>query len=120
MSKKKSVVYQKRRSVCPIACSLDILGDKWTLLVVRDLFLGRSRFKELVVSPENPPTNILSDRLNRLLSYGIIKRVPSPDGSKHQAYQLSAKGKALKPLLDSMKDWALRWEPGTEAKLLQR
>ena len=87
------------------------------MLVIRDLLLGRSRFKEMAMSPEGPPTNILSDRLNRLLSYNIVEKIPSPDGTKHQAYQLTTKGRALRPLLESIRDWGLRWEPGTEARM---
>ena len=56
-----------KRSPCPVAFSLDIFGDRWTLLVIRDLFYGRTRFKEFVASPEGIPTNILTDRLERLL-----------------------------------------------------
>ena len=70
----------------------------------------------MALAPEAPPTNILSERLSRLLTYEIIERIPSPDGTKHRAYQLTPKGKALRPLLESMRDWGLRWEPGTEAK----
>lgn len=120
MSKKRRGTRSDRRSPCPIACSLDIFGDKWTLLVIRDLLLGRSRFKEMALSPESPPTNILSERLSRLLAHGIVEQVPSPDGTKHRAYQLTAKGKALRPLLESMRDWGLKWEPGTEARLEPR
>jgi len=54
-----------RRSPCPVACSLDLIGDKWTLLVIRDLLFGRSRFKDFAASPEGIPTNILSERLGR-------------------------------------------------------
>jgi DNA-binding HxlR family transcriptional regulator len=79
--------------------------------------LGRSRFKEMALSPESPPTNILSERLSRLLVHEIIEQIPSPDGTKHRAYQLTPKGKALRPLLESMRDWGLKWEPGTEARL---
>jgi DNA-binding HxlR family transcriptional regulator len=104
-----------RRSPCPVACTLDIVGDKWSLLVVRDLVLGRTRFKDFTASPEGIPTNILADRLERLRGHGIIRTVRSADGSKHLAYQLTPKGAALRPLLRSMRDWALRWEKGTEA-----
>jgi DNA-binding HxlR family transcriptional regulator len=105
----------QRRSSCPVSCSLDIFGDKWTLLVIRDLFFGRSRFKELLVSPEGVPTNLLSERLKRLLRYDIIKQMPSADGSKHLSYQLTKKGQALRPILEAMRYWGLEWEPGTEA-----
>ena len=61
-----------RRSPCPVACSLDIFGDRWTLLVIRDLFFGRTRFKDFAASPEGIPTNILTQRLERLMARGII------------------------------------------------
>ena len=95
------------RSPCPVACTLDILGDRWTLLVVRDLLLGRTRYKEFVSSPEGIPTNILSERLERLLAHGIAEQVPVSEGAKRFGYQLTDKGKALLPVLRSMRDWGL-------------
>ena len=108
-----------RRSPCPVACSLDLFGDRWTLLVIRDLFLGRSRFKDFTASPEGIPTNILTDRLERLCAGGVIRRVPLESG-KRFAYELTDKGQALKPLLLAMKEWGLRWEEGTSARLGDR
>lgn len=105
---------EQRRSPCPVSCTLDILGDRWTLLVVRDLFLGRSRFKEFIQSPEGIPTNILTDRLERLVRAEIVERVPAADGTKRLGYQLTEKGKALKPVIMSITKWGLRWEKGTE------
>lgn len=105
------------RSCCPVACTLDILGDKWTLLVVRDLFLGRAHFKEFVASPERIATNILTDRLTRLVDYGIVERFRSPEQSGRDAYRLTKKGKALKPVLTAIKKWGLEQVEGTEAKL---
>jgi DNA-binding HxlR family transcriptional regulator len=102
-----------RRSPCPVACSLDILGDRWTLLVIRDLFLGRSRFKDFSASPERIPTNILSERLVRLQGHGLIEQIPAADGTKRSAYQLTEKGRALGPMLKAMRDWGLKWEKGT-------
>lgn len=104
----------ERRSFCPLACGLDIFGDRWTLLVVRDLVLGKTRFKDFTASPEGIPTNILSDRLERLQTSGIITQVTPPDGSKHRAYQLTSKGEALRPILAAMRDWGLTWEKGTK------
>ena len=106
-----------RRSPCPISCALDIVGDRWTLLVVRDLLLGRTRFKEFVASPEGIPTNILSDRLERLVHHEIAERVPVEDGSKRMAYKLTKKGEALRPVLLAMLKWSLKWEEGTEARM---
>jgi DNA-binding HxlR family transcriptional regulator len=109
----KSAVAE-RRSPCPVACALDVMGDRWTLLVIRDLFLGRSRFKDFEASPEGIPTNILSERLERLLRSGIVEQVPVDEGAKRFAYRLTPKGKALAPVLVSMRDWGLKWEKGTK------
>ncbi len=107
-----------RRSPCPVACALDLFGDRWTLLVIRDLFLGRSRFKEFASSPEGIPTNLLTDRLERLVDGGVVRRVPV-EGEKRQAYELTEKGRALRPILAAMKEWGLQWEEGTEARLTE-
>jgi DNA-binding HxlR family transcriptional regulator len=102
-----------RRSPCPVACSLDLMGDRWTLLVVRDLMMGAERFKEFTASPEGIPTNILSDRLGRLLESGVVVQVTAADGSRHPAYRLTEKGRELIPILGAMRDWGLKWEEGT-------
>ena len=102
-----------KRSRCPVACSLDIFGDRWTLLIIRDLFFGRTRFKEFAASPEGIPTNILTDRLERLLARGIIQQMPAEDGTKRMAYRLTKKGKALGPVLRAMRDWGLTWDKST-------
>ncbi len=108
----------ERRSPCPVACSLDLLGDRWTLLVVRDLMFGRSRFKDFTASPERIPTNILSDRLARLLRHRIVDQIPAEDGTKRLAYRLTAKGVALRPVLEAMRDWGLAHAPGSRAALV--
>jgi len=100
-----------------VACSLDLLGDRWTLLVVRDLLFGRSRFKDFMASPEGIPTNILSERLERLVRHGVAERVPASDGSKRFGYRLTEKGRSLGPVLEAMRDWGLEWEPGTQAMM---
>lgn len=110
---------ESRRSPCPVACTLDILGDRWTLLVVRDLVLGRSRFKEFESSPEGIPTNILSNRLERLVEQGIVRQVPAGDTPKRRAYALTDKGKALLPILRAVRDWGLEWVAGTKAMIVK-
>lgn len=105
------------RSPCPLACVLDLCGDRWTLLVIRDLMFGRSRFKDFTASPEGIPTNILAERLNRLLRHGIAEQFPAEEGSLLMGYRLTAKGKALRPVLEAMRDWGLKWEPGTKAMM---
>jgi DNA-binding HxlR family transcriptional regulator len=91
------------------------MGDRWTLLIIRDLMFGRSRFKDFSASPEGIPTNILSDRLERLVRHELAEQMPASDGSKRLAYRLTEKGNALRPVLEAMRDWGLVWEPGTQA-----
>ncbi len=117
MPRKSPAKASNRRSPCPVACGLDLFGDKWTLLIIRDLILGRSRFKDFIESPEGIPTNILSDRLERLRDGGLVEHIPAADGSKRLAYQLTDKGLALRPVLRAMRDWGLKWEPGTKAAM---
>src|SRR6478672_12611294 len=107
----------QRRSPCPVACSLDIFGDRWSLLIILDLFIGRSRFKDFTASPEGIPTNILADRLERLLAHGVIEQIPAADGTKRLAYRLTEKGKALGPVLKAMRDWGLAWDKSTRVLL---
>lgn len=109
-----------RRSVCPIACTLDLIGDKWTLLVIRDLFLGKTLFKEFQSSPEGIATNILSNRLQKLVKSGLVKSVPSARKAGTVAYQLTGKGKSLESLLKEMLAWGLEHVDGTEARLLEK
>lgn len=106
-----------RRSPCPVSCALDLFGDRWTLLVIRDLVLGKTRFKEFVSSPEGIPTNILSDRLERLREGGVIEQVPAIEGGKRMAYALTEKGRSLRPIIKMLRDWGLEWEKGTRAGL---
>ena len=109
---------KKNRSVCPVACTLDLIGDKWTLLIVRDMLLGKSHFKEFLSSPEKIATNILSERLGRLMEHGVIEQYPSESNLGRDAYRLTKKGKALKPVLKSMLAWGLANIEGTHAALL--
>ena len=105
------------RSPCPVACTLDILGDKWTLLIVRDLHLGRSLFRDFQASPERIASNILANRLARLVEHGLVETFPSERKAGTDAYRLTDKGKQLKPLLDVIVDWGLKHIEGTEARL---
>src|SRR5690349_12272406 len=96
-----------RRSPCPLACTLDLIGDKWTLLVVRDLAHGKSLFKEFRESPEGIATNILADRLNRLVESGLAER-SAPQGRGRTSYLLTRKGKSLLPILRALAEWGLK------------
>ncbi len=101
------------RSPCPVACSLDLIGDKWTLLVVRDLLLGRSHFKDFEASPEGIATNILANRLGRLVDEGLAEKFPSPEQSGRAAYRLTEKGASLEPVVQAIADWGLAQIDGT-------
>ena len=109
---------EDRRSECPISSSLDILGDKWTLLVLRDALDGKRRFSEFERSPERIPTNLLTDRLRRLEKAGILVRLPIGNGSRH-AYEPTKRGRELRPVLLALSDWgnqhlADTWVPPTD------
>ncbi|MGW8310180.1 MAG: winged helix-turn-helix transcriptional regulator [Thiogranum sp.] len=96
-----------------MACSLDLLGDKWTLLVVRDLLMGKRTYSELQASPEGIPTNILAERLKRLQAEGIVDRTRYRERPPRYAYHLTDKGRDLAPVLRSMVEWANKHVPGT-------
>ncbi|MBI1379575.1 MAG: transcriptional regulator [Planctomycetaceae bacterium] len=108
---------KRRRSPCPIACTLDLVGDRWTLLVVRDLVLGKTHYNEFLASPERIATNILADRLEQLVAEGFVTTAPSNQRAGALAYSLTERGEALRPLLESIRDWGLAHVPGTEARL---
>lgn len=101
------------RSQCPVACTLDVLGDKWTLLVVRDLLLGKTTYSEFQQSPERIPTNILAQRLKRLQDAGIIEKERYQERPVRYRYLLTEKGRDLQPVLSAMIDWGNRYIPGT-------
>ena len=101
------------RSTCAIANSLDLVGDKWSLLVVRDLLHGKHTYAELANSPERIPTNILADRLKRLAAAGIIVATPYQQHPIRYAYTLSAKGAALGDVLLAFVRWGKQYIPGT-------
>ena len=103
------------RSVCAVANSLDIVGDKWSLLVVRDLLHGKQTYGELAQSPERIPTNILADRLERLESAGIISRSPYQQRPVRYHYTLTPKGRALGEVLLAFVRWGKQYIPGTVA-----
>ncbi|MEO1084474.1 MAG: helix-turn-helix domain-containing protein [Acidobacteriota bacterium] len=106
-----------RRSVCPLACTLDLIGDRWTLLVIRDLMVGKRQFKELTASPERIATNILTNRLDRLQQQGLIERRPSSEHAGRSTYHLTDKGRTLEPVMVAITDWGLEYLEGTEVRV---
>src|SRR3989338_3925487 len=94
------------RSVCPLANALDVVGDRWTLLVIRDLmFMNKHEYHEFANGPEGIATNILSDRLKRLLSTGLIDSRAHPKHRQKKLYYLTSKGKDILPLMVEMIIW---------------
>lgn len=107
---------KKNRSHCPINYSLEIFGDKWTLLIIRDLvFLKKETYCELKSSSEKISTNILADRLKLLESEGIVTKQVSPRDSKVFLYNLTQKGLDLIPVMLEMILWGAKYDPQTAA-----
>lgn len=102
-----------RRSSCPVACALDLAGDKWTLLVVRDLLRGRDTYGALAASDEGIPTNILADRLRRMEDAGLIVARPYQERPVRYAYALTDKGRDLGEVLAAMARWGRKHVRGT-------
>jgi len=113
MTRKTNKSGEFRRSPCPIANTLDLVGDKWSLLIVRDLLDGKCTYGELQDSPEKVPTNILADRLKRLVEADIIERSVYQERPVRYAYMLSAKGKELGEVLLALVRWGKKHIPGT-------
>ena len=103
----------RRRSSCPAACALDLAGDKWTLLVVRDLLRGRHTYGELAASDEGIPTNILADRLRRMAAAGLIEAKPYQAHPVRYVYALTEKGRGLGDVLAALARWGKRNIRGT-------
>jgi DNA-binding HxlR family transcriptional regulator len=101
------------RSPCPIATTLDVLGDRWSLIVVRDMLVGKKRFGDFLRSPEGIPTNILADRLRRLEAAGIIAKNPYAARPLRYEYVLTGKGRALLPVVQAIARWGSTHVPGT-------
>lgn len=102
-----------RRSSCPIASALDLIGDKWSLLIIRDMFQGKRTYGEMLDSPEGIPTNILADRLRRLEDARLIVSSAYQDRPVRYAYTLSDKGKDLGEVLLAFVKWGKKHIPGT-------
>lgn len=108
MSKKSS---DQPRSGCPVSISLEIFGDRWSLLIVRDLMVrGFHRFKDFQHSGEGIATNILADRLRKLETSGILATAPDPEDARRRLYRLTQKGIDLAPVLLEILVWGANHE----------
>lgn len=110
----------KRRSGCPLNASVEMLGDRWSLLIIRDMMLlGRRTFKEFLGSYERPASNILADRLRTLEAYGIIRAEQDPLDGRKLIYLLTLKGMDLAPVLTEMVLWAAKHEETENRTLVE-
>ncbi|MCW8956576.1 MAG: helix-turn-helix transcriptional regulator [Gammaproteobacteria bacterium] len=115
------------RTACPVACALDILGDRWTLLIIRDLmFFNKHEYKDYLEAEEGISTNILSDRLKRLLDFGLIEVLPHPEIGTRKLYYLTPGGKDLIHTLTHLVRWSSEhlkdtvYIPEDQLKILQK
>ena len=103
---------QEPRSYCPVNLSLEIFGDSWTLLILRDLmFAGKRHFRELLQSDEQISSNILADRLKLLVEHGILTKTDDPTHKQKAVYSLTEKGIALLPIIVQIGAWGSRYVP---------
>jgi len=98
------------RSACPISSGLDLLGDKWSLIIIRDLIThGTRTYSEFLESPEQISTNILAERLRMLTSMNLIERVDRNGAARNNAFQLTPSGAALRPTLEALGNWSQKY-----------
>ena len=105
----------KTRSGCPINLSLEVFGDKWSLLILRDMIFGGKRhFRELLRSEEGIATNILADRLKTLVGLGMLTKADDPTHKQKAIYSLTEPAIELVPIMAHLGAWGRRWLPVTE------
>jgi DNA-binding HxlR family transcriptional regulator len=108
------------RSPCPVANALELVGDQWSLLVIRDLLHGKRTYSELLDSPEKIPTSTLANRLKRLEDASIVARATYQENPPRYAYTLTAKGNALGEVLLAFVNWGTKHIPGTKAMKMRK
>ena len=107
---------EAHRSGCPVNLTLELLGDRWSLLILRDIIFGRARrFRELLRSEERIASNVLADRLRTLVEAGLLTRSGDPNHKQKAVYSLTEKAIALVPVFAQIGAWGSRWLPATEA-----
>ncbi len=110
---------KKNRSDCPISCSLDVFGDKWSLLIIRDIMLrGKLSYSEFLESEEKIATNILVNRLKVLEEENIISRKVSPANKSKYIYSLTEKGIDLLPIVIEIMDWGAKYNENCPRRAL--
>ncbi|MEO1696483.1 MAG: helix-turn-helix domain-containing protein [Planctomycetota bacterium] len=101
------------RSHCPLSGALDLVGDKWTLLILRDLSMGKSRYSEFEESPERVPSNLLASRLRMMVEEGLVEKALYSNHSGRFEYRLTPKGRGLLPAMHALARWAIEHVDGT-------
>ncbi len=109
----KRVKSEPSRSNCPIATTLEFVGDSWSLVIIRDLLTGKCRYGQLLQSPEKITTSVLANRLAKLEDLGLIERRAYSHRPTRYEYRLTEKGAGLLPVLQEICRWANRHVPGT-------
>ena len=113
--KKQAKEIIEKRSECPISCTMDLVGDKWSLLIIRDLlYLGKTTYNEFLSSNEGISTNILNDRLVKLSEVGLITFTGT---AKRKKYELTKMGRDLKPVLESVALFGIKHSTADKAFL---
>ncbi|BEU25784.1 helix-turn-helix domain-containing protein [Paraburkholderia sp. 22B1P] len=108
----KAAMKERTQSTCPLCYSLDIFGDRWTLLIIRDVLLGEKRnYRDFLRSGEGIATNILADRLKHLVEHGMLTREDDRESGTQTLYMPTEKALALMPVIDAMTKWGLEHGP---------
>jgi len=108
------------RSLCPISSALDVVGDRWTILIIRDLIIhGTRTYSEFLESPEKISTNILADRLSLLTSLRLIERIEPEAAARNNAFRLTESGAALQPVLEGLGRWSHAYLKEFHAAILE-
>lgn len=103
------------RSLCPISLALDVIGDRWSLLILRDLmFAGKRHYRELLQSDEGISSNILAERLHRLVDAGLLTKTDDPTHKQKAIYRLTAMGIDLLPVVAQLGIWGRKYMPVTK------
>ncbi len=108
--KHKRDIIKAKRSACPVSIGLEQFGDKWTLLLIRDLIFGAKKFKDFEAGSEKIPTNILASRLKMLEHNGLIEKKIYQERPKRYEYSLLEKGRDVIPVLHSVAKWSIKYD----------
>ena len=105
------------KSHCPVNYALEVVGDRWSLLILRDIvYFGKRTYNEFLGSSERITTNVLASRLNDLTKHGVIVKVPRRDDRRKEDYSLTEKGLALIPVLFELEAWGASYDVDTVAR----